>query len=203
MQRDFFQDKAKEWNNPAKIKDTKGFVEYVKENIKIDRDSILCDFGCGTGVIGLSFVSQVRHVVFIDLSPAMLEVLREDISKQSITNCTVVNHDINSYDGEKVDVLLSHMVFHHVENLESTIKGIFDALKEGGKAFLVDLRPEDGSFHAPEAVPHNGFDPSQLEALFVKSGFKAVKIVDYPALNKPGPDGNVREYPRFLLEIQK
>lgn len=153
MKKDFFADKAKTWNDhPFKTKMVETFFNYVMSNIRIEESSVILDFGCGTGLIGFSLIDFCQKVIFVDNSPAMLSVLSDKLQEQTYTPDKFSVHagDINTYSGEKADLIVSHMVLHHCEEIDTVIKGCFEALKPGGKVIMVDLKTEDGSFHAPE-----------------------------------------------------
>lgn len=198
---DFFADKARTWNeHPFKMRMVQQFFNYVTSNIAFSRDSVVLDFGCGTGLIGFSLMDLCRKVVFVDNSPAMLEVLTEKLQEQ---NCAVDRFavhagDINTYSDERVDIVVSNMVLHHCEDIESAIKGCFESLKANGKVVMVDLKSEDGSFHAPEVVPHNGFETIALKRLFEKVGFRNVLIENFDPMRKGD-----RTYERWVLVADK
>ena len=40
----------------------KEMVDEIKKYVKIDKNSTILDFGAGTGLIGLSFINEVKHV---------------------------------------------------------------------------------------------------------------------------------------------
>ncbi|OHS94406.1 S-adenosylmethionine-dependent methyltransferase [Tritrichomonas foetus] len=205
---DFFNDKAKEWNHPILIQAANTFADFVNQNFEIDSSKIIIDFGCGTGHVGLNFLPFVKHVVFQDLSQAMLEFLQLNIKEKSkefgnLNNYSILDKEITQYDGEKADYLVANMVFHHVDNIKDTVNGIFHALNSNGQVIISDLRTEDGSFHAPEKVPHNGFETEELKSIFLECGFSEVNIIDYKLFKKPCADQKIHEFHVFILTAKK
>jgi hypothetical protein len=66
-----------------------------------------------------------------------------------------------------------------------------------------DLETEPGTFHAPDVVPHNGFDPSELSRLFEKGGFTLNKTHTFLTMPKEGNDGVTRTYSAFILDATR
>lgn len=200
MTEDFFADKAKHWDeDPSRIALIKKLTDFIRSRIKIGPETSVMDFGCGTGLIGLNFIDDCDFVVFVDTSPAMLAELSEKLKTRSQkTNFSVWDRTINEYDGKHVDLVISNNVLHHTPDVPATIAGVYRAMNPGGHAVFLDFKTEDGSFHAPEIVPHNGFDPEEMKQHFEAAGFKNVEVSDYDARTKAG-----RKYERWILFAEK
>lgn len=61
-----------------------------------------------------------------------------------------------------------------------------------------DLETEDGSFHADNPVPHNGFEVSELSIKAQKIGFNEVNHEPLMAIEKGG-----RPYNLFFMMLRK
>lgn len=69
----------------------------------LDRDSTLVDIGAGTGAWARLFAGQVKKVTAVEPSPAMREILLENLAQDGISNveiipdgwmeCSLVSHD--------------------------------------------------------------------------------------------------------------
>jgi len=82
----------------------------------LDEAWTLVDFGAGTGRLTLSAAPHCRRVVAVDVSPAMLDVLRQRVSEAGVTNVDCVEAGFLSYehDGPPVDAVYSRNALHHL-----------------------------------------------------------------------------------------
>ena len=62
---DMFDGYAKMWNNFSFVQENaKNFLKYINEKIKLNQNLIIMDFGCGTGILGLSLINNVKKQYF-------------------------------------------------------------------------------------------------------------------------------------------
>ena len=201
---DWFADKAKIWNKmPGRIEACVSFSERVRKSTIINSTLRVLDFGCGTGLVGMTFLKDVKTVGFLDPSPSMITQVKESLSELNVTNYEVHEGDISTYNGLPYDLIISHMVFHHTENIEETISNLFKNLTKGGKIIICDLHLEDGSFHGDMIVPHFGFDTLKLKEICEKIGFSQIIIEDYPPHIRKKENQPDKPYNRFLLIAEK
>ena len=83
-------------------------------------------------------------------------------------NVTIVCQDITNRPLDvKVDLVMSAMAMHHVEDTAQLVESFKEHLNPGGMLALADLDAEDGSFHPPdvEGVFHHGFKRDAVDAL--------------------------------------
>jgi ubiquinone/menaquinone biosynthesis C-methylase UbiE len=143
----------------------------------------------------------------VDASPAMLDVLRtKDEARAS--HVTVHEKTLSTLIGQAVepessDWVISNMALHHVEDIPALIWQLYRLIKPGGRVTIGELKTESGTFHAPEAVPHNGFDPYALARLFEKGGFTLNKTHTYLTMPKEDSDGVTRTYSAFILDATR
>jgi len=201
---DPFAEKARVWNkDPARIRAISTFTDRVKSIAPIGLHDRVMDLGCGTGTAGLNLINEVGCICFVDPSKAMLDVLKESIIEKGVENFEIYEGEIDQFNGSPVDLVMSHMAFHHAEDIDDLVKKIHNVLKIGGKAVVVDVHTEDGSFHGEMKVPHNGFDVEILKSQFIRAGFKRVLSEDYPAHVKKRENQPDQEYPRFVILAEK
>ena len=198
--KDDFKEKAKEWDtNPARVEIAKRFSDEVKKNIAIGKDMKLLEFGCGTGLVGLSFSSSVDSIIMVDNSPAMLSVLREKVAANRKGNIHILEGDIDALDIKEssLDLILSSMAFHHVKDIPAVLRIFKKILHENGTVIIGDLCTEDGSFHAPEIVAHNGFDMEEIRSIFDSNGLYVENIYVYNTISRPD-----KKYGQFILKAR-
>lgn len=197
--KDHFKDKAQNWDDGKLRQSTpKAIANAIEENISLNKEMKILDFGVGTGLLGFSIASKVKKVYGVDMSRSMLAKLEEkntsELSIEPICQDIVKEPLEMTFDG-----VISSMTLHHVENLESFFKSIYKNIKQGGFLAIADLESEDGTFHSnSDGVYHFGFDMNELCATVEKCGFKDVVCENVATINKPQKDFGV-----FLLRAIK
>ena len=163
---DIFDSYAEIWNSYSFVQENaKNFMKYIKEKIILKKDMVIMDFGCGTGLLGLNIINQVKKVVFLDSSKGMIKQVQEGILKAKAINYEIIEDNIDKYKGDKLDIILVANVFHHIENINYIINKFSTILKKGGKALVVDLFETSEDFHGG-TTPHKGFKPENIVKLF-------------------------------------
>lgn len=196
---DQFAEKAKTWdNNPVRMKMTEGFLSKISKRVVTPPTPVVMEIGCGTGLIGLHFKDSARHLIMVDVSESMLRVLREKIGKPT-HNISVVHGEIGEISGRvKADLIIAFMSLHHIEDTELFFKQAHDRLSEQGILVIGDVETEDGSFHAENPVPHNGFDVAELSIKARKIGYKETHHESLMTIEKGG-----RLYNLFFMTLRK
>ena len=197
---DLFADKAAEWDRrpvPAQI--SVGVFGALRRDVELSSELTVLDFGAGTGLIATQVAPLVRRVLAVDVSASMLEQL----AAKPLDGGEIDVRCVNILDeplGESVDLVMSAMAMHHVEDTAALFGAFFDHLVPGGRLALADLDAEDGSFHPPgmEGVFHDGFDRESLSAVAVAAGFESPAFVTATEVEKEG-----RRYPIFLMTAVK
>lgn len=103
----------------------------------------LVDFGAGTGGFALAAAPQCRRVVAVDVSPAMLALLRQKAAHLGIENIECVQSGFLTYEhqGEPADFAYSRHALHHLPDFWKALalQRIATILKPGGVLYLRDL----------------------------------------------------------------
>jgi len=109
----------------------------------LDQTSTLVDFGAGTGRLTLRAAPHCRRVVAVDVSPAMLDVLRQRATAAGFTNVDCVEAGFLSYEhaGGPVDLVYSRHALHHLPDFWKAValQRIARLLRPGGVLRLRDL----------------------------------------------------------------
>ena len=203
---DAFAEHAKTWDsNPVRVAVAQAFLSAALPLAGESAQGKVLDFGCGTGLIGVNVAPLARRVDMLDTSPAMIAMLREKITEQNLDNITVHLGELNGADIDLggTDLVLTAMALHHVADIPQVLSQLHKVLTVGGQLIVADLMPEDGSFHAPMQVPHNGLDPAELALMFDLCGFEVLGTLFHHTVRKPDSAGTLREYPQFLLHARK
>ncbi|OIW26298.1 S-adenosyl-L-methionine-dependent methyltransferase [Coniochaeta ligniaria NRRL 30616] len=196
------------------------------------------EIGCGTGILSLALAPSFRSVTAVDAAEGMIAALE---AKLNAENCTTKNvrpvcalledpgderirpdaAAASRLDGSKrleprrFDLVVSHLVLHHIPDLLSVLQTMFGCLKRGGLIMLTDFEdfgPQARRFH-PETkmagVERHGIKRTDMEALLLRAGFVDVRVetafkMDKTVETEPGSGvkGPTMTFP-FLICIGK
>ncbi len=114
----------------------------TKVGIKSDMDVI--DLCSGDGWFTLQIAKLARHVVAIDIDPALLEVARHRLTEGNVSNCEFVPGDaynIARLWPHPVDFIFLANAFHGVPDKPRLVRSVRDALKPSGRFAIVNWHP--------------------------------------------------------------
>ncbi len=166
--------------------ENKSRVEEVAINRLLDRvgvheESSICDYGAGTGIFTIEMAKRTKNKVYaLDSSDDMVESIKEKVQINGLDNLLVkrVETDQVPLDNESIDLFVLITVFHHIQDTTTFISEIKRVLKRGGRVALVEFHKGESPMGPPAG---HRLSPSELEALFVPSGFSHV---DYHVLGE-------------------
>ncbi len=134
---------ANEWDND----ETQLYSERVFSSLQdktstwipaLTRCQVL-DFGCGTGLLTEKLARHCAHVLAIDTSEAMIDVLRGKIRDQKITNIDTLVASIDSASetttpqlSRKFDLITCSSVCGFLPDYPSTLQALSSLLKPSG-----------------------------------------------------------------------
>ncbi|KAJ4287860.1 hypothetical protein N0V88_007571 [Collariella sp. IMI 366227] len=133
----------------------------------------IMDLGCGTGLLSLALAPSVRSVTAVDSADGMIAALEHKLSVAEDTegrfgNVKAVCALLEDPDDERIatdpvtgmggkgrrfDLVVSHLVLHHIPDLERLFKTIHGCVAQGGRVMVTDFEdfgPEARKFH-PES----------------------------------------------------
>ena len=196
------------YENLQTISLAKETTDIIKKEIKLPNDAIILDFGAGTGLLGLNFISEVKHVIFEDVSKGMLDYLQYKLDTQELKNYTIFNGVMEDYNSkEKIDLIMAGMVLHHVEDLKSLFSKFLEMLKPKGYICITDLKKDAPMFNIGvhkhhHVMPHKGFIPEELCENIKKWGCVRAEIKSVSSIIYKGPNGEEIISERFMIIAQ-
>jgi SAM-dependent methyltransferase len=122
----------------------------------LDETATLVDLGAGTGALALAAARFCRQVVAVDVSPAMLDVTREEAARLGLANVQVVQAGFLTYGqhGDPVDLVYSRNALHHLPDFWKAIalRRVARLLRPEGVLLLRDLVFSFDPDEAEEAI---------------------------------------------------
>jgi ubiquinone/menaquinone biosynthesis C-methylase UbiE len=197
-----FDLKAAEWDKSNMHNDRAMTVanEIIKV-IPLTKGMKALEFGAGTGLLSFLLREHLQDITMIDNSDGMVKVLKEKLDALDAENMRVmkINLENEDYQGDRVDLIYTLMVLHHVSDVETIISKFATILNPGGHLAIADLYPEDGSFHGEGFTGYRGFDTGALSALLEKHGFKEISHRKVYVIDKKIADNARKEFDVFLM----
>jgi len=191
--------------NPMHLERAKIIADNIRQFCKLNKDYIIADFGCGTGLLGLNFVNSVKQIDMYDNSAKMIEILKEKILKYNISNINAIHYDITNTKqtiNNKYDIIMTLMTFHHIENIKDALLKLSSMLKKSGNLIICDLDEEDGSYHPDKSAFHNGINQEELKKYAKGLNLNLVSSTIPYIINKL-VNGNEMKYPVFMHIYEK
>ncbi len=177
-----FDAAAATWDdNPRRVQLAQTVAQTIRQQIPLRPDMQLLDYGCGTGLVALALQPFVGSVIAADSSLGMLQKLQEKIRAAGLTNVTTRQLDLESqdWDGPPVDVIVSSMTFHHLQNPQAVLRKMAALLAPGGFVAVADLDADSEGFHSDKAgVLHEGFSAQQMKEMFSTAGLEDIHTVE-------------------------
>jgi SAM-dependent methyltransferase len=97
------------------------------------------EIGAGTGYFTLNLMQAgvVREAVCTDISPGMLETLRDNAQRLELDVDTVrTDAEALPFEDDSFDLVLGHAVLHHLPHLDRAFSEFHRVLKPGGVVFF-------------------------------------------------------------------
>ncbi len=202
-----FDELAKSWDsNPKKVKFAEIIANSIICDVPLNIKMKAMELGCGTGLVTMGLAPKLHSIKALDTSQNMIEILNHKIDKNNIGNISTKKLDkkfSNNLD-EKFSFIFSNMVMHHIKDVESLLKELYNSLSPDGYIAISDLDTEDGSFHGDmECIYHYGFSQDEFINSMEKAGFTNCRIRTAHVIKRENPEGDIIEYPVFLSVGQK
>lgn len=164
------------------------------------------EYGCGTGLVGLTLASQFKTLLAVDTSEAMLGVLAEKIASEKRENVTTQLIDLQFAElNQNFDLIFSSMTLHHVPNSSKLLVQLVKHLRPTGILAIADLDKEDGSFHQGSSPDHhhNGFNREELTQQLKQLGMDTISFQTVHTIIRTNEEGQETPFTVFLMTAHK
>jgi ubiquinone/menaquinone biosynthesis C-methylase UbiE len=197
-----FDLKAVDWDkNPINWDRSEAIAKWIIRLIPLKKEMTALEYGAGTGITSFLLKDYLKEITLMDSSPEMVKVTNEKIKAAKTNNLKTLNFDLeyDDYKGEKIDLIFTQMVLHHVTDIENILKKFYYLLNPEGYLAIADLYPEDGSFHGEGFTGHKGFDIEILSNKVRNHGFTNISHRKCFVINKKISDTETKQFDVFLL----
>lgn len=201
-----FDDRAITWDDEYRVKRAKIISQEIKRSIPIKENCTALEFGCGTGLISFNLHDTFKAITLIDTSKGMIDVVNLKKEQYKIHNMVAYEIDISKNEmlNEKYDVIYTSMALHHVEDINGTLKALYNLMNPEGYLCIVDLVKDDGSFHKSEKDfrGHHGFEAQELKGELQDIGLKDINSTVFYTDKKIIGDEKI-DYSLFIITGKK
>jgi FkbM family methyltransferase len=139
---------AADWlNRPGRIEEER--PDEVVTNMGLDSDHVVADIGAGSGYFSFRIAKLVPdgNVMAVDIQPEMLQLIEAQKRQDGVTNIQGVLGAIDdpNLPMNSIDAAIMVDAYHEFSHPYEMIRGIYEALRPGGRIFLLEYRGEDAS----------------------------------------------------------
>ena len=134
-------------NRPERIQEE--MPDEVVANMGLDPDDIVADIGAGSGYFSFRIAKLVPDgkVLAVDIQPEMLQLIERQKVQGGVSNIEGVLGEIDNPNLplNSIDAAIMVDAYHEFSHPFEMIDGIYNALRPGGRIFLLEYRGEDAS----------------------------------------------------------
>jgi len=135
-------------------------------------------------LVSKQIIPYAKSILGVDISQGMVDLYNETGQKEGFQGMRAVRADLKGeegeLDGQKFDVIICNMAYHHFEDIEKTTRILAGFLKAGGKLIVSDFRDDGEEIRKDHAhvVVHRGMGEDVMRSVFTGAGLTDVVIED-------------------------
>ncbi len=139
---------AADWlNRPGRIQEE--MPDEVVANMTLEPDHVVADIGAGSGYFSFRIAKLVPEgkVLAVDIQPEMLALIEQRKAAEGVSNIEGVLGAVDNPNlpANSIDAAIMVDAYHEFDHPFEMIDGINNALRVGGRIFLLEYRGEDAS----------------------------------------------------------
>jgi len=151
-------------------------------------DWVVADLGCGTGWAAASLAPNVKQVISVDSSAAMLKAARKRTADLENVDLRRGELEALPIEDASCDAALILLVLTYVVDPQRVLCEMSRILKPGGRAIVMDLLPHDrDDFRRQMGQRTMGFSPEAIAERFAACGFADATV--HPLAPQPNTKG--------------
>ena len=176
-----FQMMAHQYDTADRIVNAKLSADMIREafDAKESKGKNAMDFGCGTGLVGLSLLDVFDSMTFLDTSSNMLEIVAKKVevnmdgasSDQNRIKLLCVDLEADNAIEGSWDVIFMVQVLLHVSDPMALIAKLYRHISPSGKLIIIDF---DENEAVKSDLVHAGFNQTVRAKGLEQLGFKGI-----------------------------
>jgi len=176
-----FQMMAHQYDTADRIVNAKLSADMIREafDAKESKGKNAMDFGCGTGLVGLSLLDVFDSMTFLDTSSNMLEIVAKKVeanmdgasSDQNRIKLLCVDLEADNAIEGSWDVIFMVQVLLHVSDPMALLAKLYRHISPSGKLIIIDF---DENEAVKSDLVHAGFNQTVLAKGLEQLGFKGI-----------------------------
>jgi SAM-dependent methyltransferase len=156
--------------------------DEVMATLAFEDGDVVADLGAGSGFYTRRIARAVApsgNVYAVDIQPEMLDILRENVGQEGITNVVPVlgETDDPKLPTDGVDWMILADVYHEFSAPEAMLAKMREALRSDGRIALLEYRVEDGTGDHIQAAHRMSVRQVMIE--WEPAGFELVELHEF------------------------
>jgi len=196
---DKFEMIATIYDTPERMRIAEVSSDAIREYVADAAGKHAIDFGCGTGLVGLSLINEFHSMLFLDSSPNMIQQVKRKIADSRLQHADTLCFDMEkeNLSDVKADYIFMAQVLLHIPDVAFVLTRLFDVLADDGHLLIVDF---DKNEAIVSDIVHNGFHQAELAEIMAGIGYKQIqsKTIYHGRNLFMGQDASM-----FILEARK
>lgn len=175
----YFDEISNEWDTIRQSFFSDSIREAACDAAQVQAGKTAVDMGAGTGFLTDELLKRGAHVIAIDQSQEMLDVLMKKYGLSGNITCVQSDAYALPLDDGSADYVMANMFLHHVEDPGRAIKEMSRILKPGGKLVITDLDRHEHEFLRTEQFDvWLGFERAQIHDWLADANLSDIKVED-------------------------
>lgn len=193
---DQFTKQAIPFSQAQPVKD-EAALRMTVEFVEARPTDLVLDVACGPGLLALAFARAAKHVIGIDVTPAMIKRANHLRAESDLSNATflVASADSPPCPERAFDIVCSRFAMHHFQRPAGMLEEKVGMTKPGGKVVVIDAIASEDSEKAAYL--------NRIESLRDTSHVRMMPLSEHEALFRKAGLGNLRKTSyRFKAEVE-
>ena len=169
-------------------------IRLLHQLVKLETGASICDVGCGTGHLALSFAVCAGRLVGVDPAPGMLDAFRRLAADRGIEVETVEAYaESIPLRGHQFDLVVSRLAPHHFDDVDRAVAEMVRLTKIDGRVAIIDLEGHENTdvdefnhklelLHDPTHI--RSYTAARWKSVFESSGLK-VEVLESGLSERP------------------